>query len=595
VTLARSETVLQEQAKQALQGGQPAEALVCYRRLLRNCRALGGAYENWLRGMLAAYQAQGRQPMAGIILLALRRHDEAQACFDRSENPFEWGLCAEAMGRHQEAATAYRAAGLYALAAMALERAQDPAGAALEWQAVLGHGRLRGRAYETALVHFNLARVWRQTGANAQARQEAVTTQRLIEACADEFETQGEGERALCCYGVLLRLGKDTGSFENVAEGTLNSIRLLAASQQRFWVLQYYDDFLELASAAGEWHAAATLACEAADFSASLNVKTDRHYRQRAMSLWHEAARQNLLGNGPIEVSENALIAGIDVAASLGDLHMIGRFYAALAELDLGEVKRARYAELATRNRAAQPSPPAVPPPVEHWRRQDAYPDVWLQDLAEWELTGHPAWTLERLLVAPLTLVASGRAALRALLVVADEDAEPDHTRRSAELALAMGEVMAYEVLAPIEELAAHPAALVRAAAAAAAGRTPHRRSFGIVRRGLADADATVRREAVQALRSLHFRDAFPSLAYFYRESVDPEARQAALDSIGKIDTLEAGLFLIEVVRQDAGETGERALAFLRGRPELASLIHHAAMVETGPVQRALKTLLQEL
>ncbi|HEX7599761.1 MAG TPA: hypothetical protein VF518_16205, partial [Polyangia bacterium] len=535
VTLTRSETALQEQAEQALHAGRPAEALVCYRRLLHNHRVLGGAFETWLLGMLAAYQAQGRQPLAGIILLALRRFDEAQACFDRKENPFEWGLCAEATGRHQDATAAFRAAGLPALAAMALERAQDPAGAALEWQAVLGHGRLRGRAYETALVHFNLARVWRQTGANAQARQEAVTTQRLLEACADEFETRGEGERALCCYGVLLRLGKDTGSFENVAEGTLNSIRLLAASQQRFWVLQYYDDFLEFASAAGEWHAAATLACEAADFSASLNARTDRHYRQRAMSLWHEAARQNLLCHGPIEVSENSLVAAIDVAASLGDRPMIGRFYAALAELDLGEAKQARYAELAARTRDAPPSPPIAGPPVEHWRRQDAYPEVWLQDLVEWELTGHPAWTLERLLVAPLTLVASGRAALRALVVLADEEAATDDTRRNAELALALGEVMAYEVLAPLEELAVHPAALVRAAAAAAAGRTPHRRSFGIVRRGLADAEATVRSEAVQALRSLHFRDAFPSLAWFFRESADPEARQAALESIGKI------------------------------------------------------------
>ena len=424
---------------------------------------------------------------------------------------------------------------------------------------------------------------------------ESTTAQRLLEACADDFETRGERDRALDCYGVLLRLGKDTGSFENLAEGYLNSIRLLAGSEQRSLVLQYYDDFLEVASAAGEWHAAAMLAGEAADFSVGLGQMYHRYYRQRAVSLWHEAARQNLLAGGPVEVSENALAASIDVAASLGDLHIIGRLYSALAELDLPSDKQARYAELAARRRGSRPSPPVESPPAEHWRRQDAYPEVWLQDLVEWELAGHPAWVLARLVVQPQALIATNRAALRALLVAADEDFSLENAGRSAELALALGEVMVYEVLRPIEELASHPAALVRAAAAAAAGRTPHRRSFGIVRQALADSDATVRREALQSLRALHFRDAFASLAQLFRESADGEARQAALHAIGQIDTLEVGLFLIDVARQDPGAAGETALRYLRGRqtPGLASMIHHAAMVESGSVRKALEALLE--
>jgi tetratricopeptide (TPR) repeat protein len=592
--LTREETVLQEQAEQALAAGRPADALASYRRLLHNVRVLGGVFEKWVAGMLSACRALGKRQMAGILLLAQRRFDEALACFDPATDPYEWALCAEALGRYAEASAAFRAADLPVLAAMALEKAQDASGAAVKWQVVLGHERLRGHAYQTALVHFNLARVWRQMGATAQARQETAITQRLLEACADDFETQGESERALDCYGAWLRLGRDSGSFEDVAEGTLNSIRILAASQQRFLVLQYYDDFLQLASTVGEWHAAASLAVEAADFSASLGPPYQRHYQQRALSLWHEAARQNLLAKGPVEVSENAFVAGVDVAASLGDLHMIGRLYTALAELDLAEAKRARYAAWATRYREAAPNLSVEAPPMEHWRRQDAYPEVWLQDLVEWELTGHPAWTLERLVVAPLALVSSSRAALCALLVVIDKDGSPDDASCAAELALALGEVMVYDVIQPIEELARHTAALVRAAATAAAGRTPHRRSFGIIRRSLADQDGTVRREAVQALRSLSYCDAFASLARFFRESVDPEARLAALDAIGKIDTLEAGLFLVDVVRQDGGEAGQRALAFLRGRPGLANMVRHAMAMETGAVKKALESLLQE-
>jgi tetratricopeptide (TPR) repeat protein len=593
--LTREESELQERAELALREDRPAEALGCYRRLLNNVRALGGAYEAWLAGALAACRKLDQRRSEGILLLALRRFDEAQACFDATRSPYERALSAEAAGRFQDAAAGFRLANLPVSAAMVLERAGDGPGALIEWRAALRHERLRGHPYQTALVHFNLARVLRTSG-DAQALAETTTTQRLLEACADEFETQGEGDRALDCYGVLLRLGKDAGSFENVAEGTLNTIRLLASSEQRLLVLQYYDDFLEFASEMGEWHAAALLACEAADFSVSLGSRYQRHYRQRAVSLWHEAARQNLLLSGPVEVSENALVASIDVAASLGDLHMIGRLYSALAELDLSATRKARYADLATRRREVSPSPPAEPPPLEHWRRQDAYPEIWLQDLVEWELAGHPSWVLARVLVLPQALVATSRAALRALLVTADEDFSLSKASLSAELALALGELMVYEALSPIEDLANHPAALVRAAAAAAAGRTPHRRSFGIVRRALTDTDATVRREALQALRALHFRDAFASLARLFRESADAEARLAALDAIGRIDALEAGTFLLDVVRQEPGATGETALRCLRGRqtPGLARMIHHAAMVENGPVRTALESLLQQ-
>jgi tetratricopeptide (TPR) repeat protein len=581
--LTREEIALQEEAERALREGRPAQAISAFLRLLNNVRVLGGAYENWLARMLAGYQVLGQRHMAGYLLLALQRFDEAQACFARASHPYEWAVCAEALEHAQEAATALREADLPALAAMALEKLGDGAGAPAQWRAVLGHPRLRGRPYETALVHFNLARVLRRLGAEAEAQRETNTAQRLLEACADDFETRSEHQRALDCYGTLLRLGKDAGSFENVAEGTLNSIRLLSGGAQRLLVLQYYDDFLEFAAAAGEWHAAAMLAREAADFGASVGPQYDRYYRQRATSLWHEAARRNLSVDGPVEVSENALCASIDTAASLGDLHMIGRLYGALAELELPVAKKARYAELAARYRDANPSPPVAAPPSEHWRRQDAYPEVWLQDLVEWELAGHPAWAMVRVVVAPLVLLSVRRAALRALLVASQEasDSDADDTRRSAELALALGEVMVYEVLRPLEDLASHPAPLVRAAAAAAAGRTPHQRSFGILRRVLVDSDATVRREAVQSLRSLHFHDALAPLARFFRESVDAEVRHAALDAIGKIDTLEAGLFLLDVARQDGGEAGQKALGFLRGRqhPGLASMLRHAGML----------------
>jgi tetratricopeptide (TPR) repeat protein len=586
-----TEASLEAEAELALREGRPAEAVTLYRRLLENVGVLGGVYEQWLARLLVAYRGTGDKTAAGYVLMTLRRFEEAQVCFDANAQGFAWALCAESLGQFRQAAEAFRAVDAPALAAMAWERAGDLVQAVGAWRSVSGHARLRGRPYETALIHFNLARVLRASGEKGAAQQEALSCQRLLEACADELETQGQLDRALDCYATLLRLGRDEGAFENMVEGTLNSIRLLQESEQRVLILQYYDDFLGLAAQSGEWHAAAVLACEAADFAAKLGLPFERHYRQRAVSLWHEAARQNQQAGGPVEISQNALLAGIDVAASLGDLFMIGRLYAGLAELDLASAQKERYATLATRYETSVASA-IEPPPSQHWRREDAYPEVWLSDVVEWELGGNAERVLARLLVDPLALITARRATLRALLIAVDAGGA-DPVPRRAELALALGRPMMYETLRPLEELASDPAPLVRAASVAAAGQTPHRRSFGIIRRALVDGDTTVRKEALQAVRALCFRDALPALVSVYRENADVEIRQAALEAIGKIDTLEAGLFLLDLVRQDPGSGGQTALGLLRGRPNLAGALAHAIAAETGEVRAALQALVE--
>jgi tetratricopeptide (TPR) repeat protein len=590
--MAEKETTVQARAERCIREGRPAEAMTLYRGLLEDVGVLGGVYELWLEGLQSAYRLTGQRALAGYVLLGLRRFEEAQACFDPNLQAFPWALCAEGLGAFPQAAEGFRAADSPVLAALATERAGDLAGATDRWRAIVAHPRLYGRPYETALIHFNLARVLRAAEQRPEAEKEGAVCQRLLEACADELETQGERERALDCYGSLLRLGRDAGSFENVAEGTLNSIRLLRDSEQRLLILQYYDDFLDRAAQTGEWHAASMLAGEAGDFSAKLGLPFERHYRQRAVSLWHEAARQNQQSGGPVEVSQNALLAGIEVAASLGDLHMIGRLYGGLAELDLVPASKQRYADLAARY-TGSPSAAIEPPPSQHWRREDAYTEVWLSDVIEWEFGGNAERVLARLLVEPSALITARRATLRALLIATDPYV-PDPVQRRAELALALGRPMMYETLRPLEDLAMDPSPLVRAAAVAAVGQTPHRRSFGVVRRALADSHASVRKEALHAVRALCFRDALPALLRLYRERPETEIRQAVLESIGKLDTLEAGLFLLDLVRQDSGPLGQTAQGLLRGRQNLAGALAHAIATETGSVRAALQALVAE-
>jgi hypothetical protein len=66
------------------------------------------------------------------------------------------------------------------------------------------------------------------------------------------------------------------------------------------------------------------------------------------------------------------------------------------------------------------------------------------------------------------------------------------------------------------------------------------------------------------------------------------------MEAIGKIDSLEAGLFLLELARQDSGPEGQAALGMLKGRPNMAGAIAQALAVETGPVRAALAALVAE-
>ena len=115
-----------------------------------------------------------------------------------------------------------------ALAAIELEAAGAAAAARLEWERVLRDERLAGRPYETALAHLSLGEALVRIGNRAGGLRELGTAARLLEVVADEYETGGDTERAFDCYRVLLQLGRDMGSFETVAEGYLNMIRIMA-------------------------------------------------------------------------------------------------------------------------------------------------------------------------------------------------------------------------------------------------------------------------------------------------------------------------------------------------------------------------------
>ncbi len=593
--LDRRDADVHERADRALRENRPAEALPLYLSLLRHVGVTApGAYDRWLDGALAAFQALGRTREAGCVLLALRRFGDAERCFDPQKQPHEWALCAANQGRHREAARAWSVSGHGALGALALERGGDWAGARQAWEALLADDRLRGRPYEAALVRFNLGQTLRRLGQGAEARRELTLTARALEELADGYEIAGESDRAFDCYGLLLRIGKDGGSFENVCEGYLNAIRLLAASGYRHeTVLEYYEDFIAYAGSVEEWQAGALLADEAAGFSIRRGLVFERHYRQRAAALWREAAQQNARRGGPEEVTESALVAAVEASAAAGDLPAVGAIYGALAQLALPEARRQRYATLARRTANAAESPPPQPGLPEHLRQSVAYAEIWRHDLVDWDLAGDPAGVLAQIVVDRLGVLACERQALRALLACADPRYSPDDVGATAELARMLGKIQAYEVLPPLERLAVHPMAAVRAAALTGAGQVPQTRSFAMVRRGLADADETVRVEARRALRCLGFPSGLASLVRLYREAKDDRVRQAAVEAIADVGRLDAGLFLMNLVREAPGAIGALAAKRLRAFncPELWPVVRHYAELERGPARATLESL----
>ena len=591
----REEAELKERADRALRSARAGEALSLYRSLLRRVTVFeAGLYESWLEGALSAYQAAGRQREAGYVLLALRRFADAERAFDPAVAPVEWALAASRRGQRREAADVLARSGYFALAALELDAANDPAGARALWERLLRDERLRDRPYETALVHFNWAEALRRLGDRGAARRAWARTQELLEQLADEFERRGQRERAFDCYGMLLRLGRDSGSFENVSEGYLNAIRLLAGDDQKFYVLQYYEDFLAYAVQSREWQAAATLAREAAEYCLKVGLLYERHYRQRSASLYAEAARQVMAAGGPSEMAENALQSAIDVSAALGDLALCGELYAAAAELPLPPKRKDRYAALAARFRAKGERSAPGPSFPDYLRRTDAYQDVWRQDIIEWELDGRPVPVLAYIVVERVDHAPFARAALRALLHCVDEQVNLDEPGAASDLAHALGAVQVYEVLRPLEHLGGHREARVRAAVMSAVSQVYCKRSFGLVRLGLQDSDDMVRQAALRALRALHFRDGLEPLSRIFRESADENVRLAALDAIADIGNLEAGHFILDVVRRERGLVRDRALLRLRSFPmsELAATVRHVAAIEAGPIRRALEELL---
>ena len=506
------------------------------------------------------------------------------------------GQILEQRGDAANAGAVYREDGRLLLAAIALERAgQDPA-ARDAWERA--SQTLPGGAgtYERALVHFNLGNCCFRLQDLTAAQGQMVTAQRLLEESADEFESQGLRERAFDCYQILLELGRRSGAFENLSEGYVNCIRILGEDGLKYYVLQFYEDFLKAALEQEEFHAAATLYQEAAAYCLRAGLLYHPYYTLEAAGSWSNAARQNLTSGGPPELSENAYLAAVECFNSMGDYQGVGEAYASLSELDLPARKRERYQRITRRYADAQPARVDTQALPDYLRQAHAYPEIWYHDLVELEHQGDPEAVCVQVLgdAKGFPAVVRRRALTTLLLLLEGTEAQASQAERLARVAEGLGDMQIYPVLCPLERLLDHPDSQVKQGVMRALRFLFFKRSFGPLRRGLEATDPGVRNEALHSLAKLHFRHAFDPLVRIFREHREPEVRLTALRSVGQIPSLEAGDFLVEVLRQEQeplrGEAKRLLMAF--DSPELLPVLRQHYQMETGDLRQDLGEIL---
>ena len=592
-----------EQAEALAANGRWAEAEKQYRELIGQTHVVDYEYDEWLRRLADVYRHLDRRREAGYVYLYLHQFEQARTQFAGDDEVAARARLAEVEKRWVEAATAYQSAKLPVHAAVAWERAGRTTEAAAAWSALLSHPGLRGHDYENALAHVNFGLASRSSdkrgsATSGSASHALVDAQRRLESVADEFETRGELERAFDCFQILLKLGRDSGQFENLAEGYVNCIRVLRLDNLKFYALQYYEDFIKLALERGELHAAATQYQEAAEFAARAGLPYDRRYQARAAETWVRAADAALADGAPVQMVENSLLAAAAQYSAVADYASVRGIFERLATLELPERARRRYATVAGNYVGVRPTQNDAPAFPDYLKQQHAYAEIWFVDLLEWELAGDPAGVAASI-VGDLRYPNGIRRRALVVLLTLDEAARSNtatDVQTLAHIGELLGELQSYAALSPLEKLFAHGDPVVRRSAVRALRFLYFKRAFVIVRQALRDADPQVREAALVAISGLHFPHALGPLIRIYRESTDVKVRTTALESIGKIQSIEAGEFLIMVLRQEEGALREaaREALFRIDNADIIPIVRQHHEVESNPQTReALGALLR--
>jgi tetratricopeptide (TPR) repeat protein len=614
--------VLWIRAEGSLRAGRHADAQVYLRQLIQVVERIDFEYEEWLRAFAESLRASGQwgEALACLAYLGARELPgpevlQSQIAPARAGEPGAlrnvrlYGIYLARAGQHRAAASWFALGGMPVHQAIEAERAGEDEVAAALWVRLLSSDLLgersgdpRGHAYERALAKINFGLCLRRLAAaqaaagqgaggpaprgpmHDRARLALAEATTSVEEVADTFESEGLRERAFDCYQLIARLGVEAGAFENIAEGYLNSVRILRDDGLKLDALRLYETFVALARDRGEHHAVAAILREAADYCTRAGLPYADDLRWRSAEAWIKAAGEAQAAGHPVQIVENAYLAATEAFASVRAFRQVAEVYRRLAAIDLPSKSRERAQRLLRRLGDAPGDAPRPMPVPEFLKALPEYEEVWYVDLAEWELAGDPA------------LVAAG--------VMADRRF-PDYVRRHALLLVLeierrgaameqldvvrrLAEIKAYPVIAALEALHRRGDAPLREAVAGAMGNLRFKRSFGLVAQALRDPTPEVRKAAANSVRRLIFPHAFEPLRRVFeaRDLPDPEAaRESALHAIGKIGTVEALDFLCDRLREGERPFVELASTAIRNLSNPDLLPYLRRQIEFVPAE----------
>ncbi len=554
--------VLWVRAEASMRAGRWQDALAHLRKLITVVDRIDFEYEEWLRAMTESLRAVGQYRDAAACSAYLGKTEApGPLAFDRLRAEIEagdadmqavrlFGIYLSRAGHHRQAAQWFELAGMPIHQAIELERAGHDAEAAELWFELIdgkSADLLVDRPYEQALARINYGLCLYRLNVD-RARQALAEATTAVEEVADRFETDGLRERAFDCYQLLARIGLETGAFENVAEGYLNSVRILRDDALKLDALRLYEAFVTLARRSGEHHAVAGILREAADYCARVGLPYGDDLRLRAGEAWVKAGEDASAHGHPAQIVENAYLSAAESYVSVRAFRQAAEVYNRIAALDIKG--RDRYRRLLQRlGKHPEDAPRPVPVP-EFLKRLPDYEEVWYVDLAEWELDGDPG------------LIAAGVMADRrfpdyvrrhALLLVLELGGSRDRPRPREEVVARLQGIRAYPVIAALERMYATGDVNVRWRVAEALGALRFKRSFSTLSMALRSDSPEVRRKAAEAIEKLYFPHAFDRLRRVFeaRDLPEPDsARIAAVKAIGKINTVEALDFLCDRLRE---------------------------------------------
>lgn len=556
-----------EAVQRARHLGASAEAAAAWRELLGQTHVDEADYSDWCRELAGLYARQGRVLAAARVQEYLLNVDAALELYTKKGTGRDTGRILRLGRRLREASQRYKDTGLFAHAARASEEAGDTSDALALYDQLARQKDATNEPYLAGLAALNAARMADKLNQPERLRASLALCTRLLEEEGDRREQAGDKDGAFRCYLCLIQVGRIEKSYEPFAEGYLNCIRILKTKGDRFFTIQYYYDFIAASEELGELHSVAELHREAGEYARRVGFIYADYFLTEAAQAWGRVAKVALEKAQAPELVENALLAAVGCFNRVRDDRSVAQHYGLLAELELSDKKKARYAELAKDlQQLADKAPPMDPPAPfpEYFRRRLTVQEVWVRDLLEQENGSDIPDAIGRLIGDHKNVWEVQRR--KALLIsLAYDDhltsgGDPEHVPPG--LIDRLGELQHPAAVRPLLAMYDQGDDSTKALVVEKSAQLKQKEVFALLDKALLNT-GRIREAAIAALRRMTFQPGLDSLVRIFNSHDHPDVRDAALRSIAVVGTDEACEFLLDVLRSNTGNLAPKAKTLL--------------------------------